>query len=95
MFQKDLKRRILGEREEKPRIKQDLEKQKREEEAREHATRSAAVVASQLKNKGKGVLEGSSSPSLTTIEDMSEKGAELKIIFEKVNPKRQKIIAVC
>ena len=107
LFQKNLKRRTLREREDKLRIKEDLEKQKREEEAREHATRFVVVVPTQPKNKGKGVLEGPSSPSLTTIEDMSEKGAEPKRNFKKVgsqlqteteltelNPKRQKIVAV-
>ena len=105
-FQKDLKRRILWEREDKLEIKQDVEKEKREEEVREHAERSTAAVAAQPKDKGKGVLEVPSSPSLTTMEDMSEKGAELKRKFEKtgsqlqtqeeltkVDPKRQNIVA--
>ena len=53
----------------------------REEEVREHATRSVAAVSAQSENKGTCVLEGPLSPSLTTIEDMSEKGAELKRNF--------------
>ena len=73
-FQKDIKRRTPREREDKLKTKQDLEKEKREEEAREHAARSDVVVGAQPKNKGKGVLEGPLIPSLTTMEDILEKG---------------------
>ena len=48
---------------------------------REHAARSVAVVGFQSENKGTGVLEGPLSPSLTAIEDMLEKGSELKRNF--------------
>ena len=58
MFQKDLKRINMREREDKLRIKQDLEKRKREEEVTEHAARFAVAFAAQPENKGKGVLEG-------------------------------------
>ena len=84
-----------------------FEKEKREEEAREHAARFATAVGAQSENKGIGFLEGPLSPSLTAIEDMSEKGAEIKINFEKfeyelqaetelteVNPKRLNTVAV-
>ena len=66
-----------------------FENEKREEEAREHAARSAAAVAAQPMDKGKDVLEGPSSPSLTTIEDMSEKGEKIKRNFEKVRSQLQ------
>ena len=44
---------------------------------REHVTRSIVVVVAQPKNKGKGILEGPSNPSLKKIEDMSKKEEEL------------------
>ena len=83
LFQKHLKKRNIREREDKFEIKEDLGKQKREE-AKEHAARFVVVVAAQPKDKGKCVLEGPSSPSLTTMEGMLEKKAELKINFEKI-----------
>ena len=52
-----------------------IEKEKREKEAREHATRFAAIVVAQYEKKGTGVLQGQLISSLTTMEDMSKKGA--------------------
>ena len=105
LFQNHLKKRTLREREDKLEIKQDLEKEKREEEMREHVARSVVDVVAQPKNKGRGVIESPWSPSLTIMEDMSEKGVEIKRNFEKVgsqlqtqeeltevNPKRLKIV---
>ena len=88
-YQKDLKIRTLRERGDKLKIKQDLQKEKTEEEVREHATRSAVVLASQPKDKGKGVLEGPSSPSFTTMEDTLHKGVELKRNLEKIRSQLQ------
>ena len=84
-----------------------IEKEKREKEAREHASRFAAAVGAQSEKKRTDVLEGRLSSSLTTIEYVLEKGVELKRKFEKlgfelqfktnltkVNPKRLKSVAV-
>ena len=61
MYEKDLKRRIMLERENTLELKQDLDKEKTEQEAREYLARS---VVARSKDKGKGVLQGPCSPSL-------------------------------
>ena len=52
------------ERENKLELKQDFDKEKIEQEAREYLARYVVVVAAQCKDKGKGVLQGPCSPSL-------------------------------
>ena len=83
-YEKHLNRRILQERANKLALKQDLDKEKTEQEVREYSTRSAVAVATRSKDKGKGVLQSPSSPSLCRMEDMLEKGVELNINFEKM-----------
>ena len=87
MYEKDLKRRILLERANKLELKQDLDKEKTEQEAREYLARSDVVATARSKDKGKSVLQGPSSPSLCKMEDTLEKGIELKINFEKLGSK--------
>ena len=84
VYENDLKRRILLERANKLELKQDLDKEKTKQEAREYLERSTVVVVARSKDKGKGVLKGPSSPSLRRMEDMLEKGVELKRNFEKL-----------
>ena len=79
-YQKDLKIRTLQERGDKLKIKQYLQKEKIEDEAREHAVSSVAVVAAQPKDKGKCVLEGPTSSFLCRMEDTVDKGVELYLI---------------
>ena len=83
-YEKDLKRRIFLERANKLELKQDFDKEKIEQEAREYLARYAVAIATQSKEKGKGVLQGPSSPSLCKMEDTLEKGVELNINFEKL-----------
>ena len=78
-YQKDLKTRIVQERGDKLKIKQDLEKEKTKQEVREDTSSSVVALVAQPKDKGKHVLEGSSSCCISTMEDTLQKGAELKI----------------
>ena len=70
-----MKRITLRERGDKLKIKQDLEKEKMKQEGREHVASFVVSFVAQPKDKGKGVLEGSSSASITTMEDKLQKGA--------------------
>ena len=79
-YEKDLKRIILQERANKFELKQDLDKEKTEQEVREYLARSTVDVAAQPKEKGKGILQGPASPSLCRIEDTLDKGVELYLI---------------
>ena len=81
-YQKVLKTRTLREIRDKLKIKQDLEKEKTEQEVREHATSSTAALIAQPKDKGKGVLEGSSIPFITKMEDTLQKGENSKEILK-------------
>ena len=65
-------------------LKQALDKEKIEQEAREYLARSDVVATARSKDKGKSVLQGPSSPSLCKMEDTLEKGVELNINFEKL-----------
>ena len=84
-YQKYLKIRILHEREAKLKIKEDLQKENKKNEAREHATISATALAAQPMNKGKGILDGPSSPHVSSLENTLQKGAEFKRNLEKIN----------
>ena len=61
-YQKDIKVHTLHYRETKLKIEQDIEKQNTEKEEKEQAAIYVAALATQPKDKGKGVLEGPSSP---------------------------------
>ena len=56
VYENDLKRRILLERENKLELRQDLDKEKIEQEAREYLSRSIVAVDARSKDKGKGVV---------------------------------------
>ena len=73
-YQKDLKTRILGERGDKLKIKEDIQKEKTKQEAREDAASSVVSLVAQPKAKGKRVLQGSSSFCIGTMEDTLQKG---------------------
>ena len=55
-YEKDVKRIILIERANHLELKQDFDKEKIEQEAREYLSRFVAAVAARSKDKGKGVL---------------------------------------
>ena len=55
-YQKDLKTRIVGERGDKLKIKEDLQKDKTEQEAREDGESFVVALVAQPKDKGKHVL---------------------------------------
>ena len=84
MYEKDLKRRILLERANKLELKQDLDKEKIEQEVSEYLARCVVVVAARPKDKGKGVLQGLVIPSLCRMQDTLDKKVELYLI-EKEN----------
>ena len=71
----DLKIRNLCERGDKLKIKQDLQKDNTEEEAREHVANSIAIHP---KDKGKGILDRPSNPSIVEMEVTLQNGAEFK-----------------
>ena len=75
-YQKDLKTRIVRERGDKLKIKEDLQKEKTKQEVREDATSYVVALVAQLKAKGKRVLQGSSSFCIGTMEDTLQKGPE-------------------
>ena len=59
---KDIKDHTLHYRETKLKIEQDLQNQNMEKEAKEQATSFDAALATESKVKGKGILDGPSSP---------------------------------
>ena len=63
-YQKNLKIRNLLERGDKLKIKWNLQKEKTKEEARESVASSSATHAAQPKDKGKGILDGPSTPGI-------------------------------
>ena len=75
-FQKDIKTRILGERGDKLKIKEDVQKEKKKEEAREDGGSSDVSFVAHPEDKGKHVLQGSSSFCVDTMEDTMQKGIE-------------------
>ena len=87
IYEKDLKRRILLERANKLELKQDLDREKKEQEERDYLARSAVVVAARYKDNRKGVLRGPCRPSLCRMEDTLDKGVELYLIEKE---KREK-----
>ena len=68
-YQKEVKTKIVGERGDKLKIKEDIEKEKTKQEAREDAASYVVAFVAQLKAKGKDVLQGSSSFCIGTMED--------------------------
>ena len=68
-YQKEVKTKIVGERGNKLKIKEYLQKEKTEQEAREDAANSIVALVAQPKDKGKHVLQGSSSFYIGTMED--------------------------
>ena len=75
-YQKDLKTRILGERGDKLKTKEDLQKEKTKEEVREDGASSAVAFVAYPKDKGKCVLQGSSIFCIDTMKDMLQKVLE-------------------
>ena len=73
-YQKDLKTIILRERGDKLKIKQDLEKEKIEQEGREHATSSIAALVSQPKEKANMSLKAHTSDVLAQWKIHRRKG---------------------
>ena len=59
-YQKDIKDRTLHYRETKLKIQHDLQKQNMKKEAKEQATIFVVALATESKDKGKGVLDGPS-----------------------------------
>ena len=88
-YQKDIKIRILCEREDKIEINKNIQKEKTKKEAREHAENSATSLASQPRDKGKGVFEGPSSPRLDSMEHVLQKGAGFKMNIELIRSQLQ------
>ena len=84
-YQKGLKIRVLHERGDKLKIKQDLQKEKNEKEAREQEASSISILASQTKDKGKGILDGPPNNHLVSMEDTLQKWEEFKRNLEKIN----------
>ena len=68
-YQNEVKTKIVGKRGDKLKIKEDLEKEKSEQEVTEDATISVVALAGQLKAKGKCVLQVSSIFCIGTMED--------------------------
>ena len=60
-YLKEIKDRTLHYKETKLKIQQDLQKQNMEKEAKEQASSSTAALATECKDKGKGILDGPSS----------------------------------
>ena len=88
-YLKDLKIRILHEREDKLEIKQNLQKEKTEKEAREHEVSFTAALDAQPKDKGKGILDVPPNPHLVSMEDKLRKGAKFKRNLEKISSQLQ------
>ena len=86
-YQKDLKTRILGERGDKLKIKEDVQKEKTEEEVREDGASSAVAYP---KDKGKCVLQGSSTFYVDTMENTLQKGLEQALT--KVGCERDELV---
>ena len=74
-YQKETKDRTLHYRETKLKIEQDIKKQTIEKEEKEKETICGVALATQPKDKGKGVLEGPSIPHPASMEDTLQKGA--------------------
>ena len=74
MYEKDLKRRILRERENRFELKQDIDKEKTEQGVREYLARSVVVVATQSKDKGKGVVKSQLAPPFSEWKIRWKKG---------------------
>ena len=73
-YQKEVKTKKFGERGDKLKIKEDLQKEKTEQEVGEDATSYVVALVAQPKAKGKFVLQGSSSFCIGTMDDTLQKG---------------------
>ena len=73
-YQKEVKTKIVRERGDKLKIKEDLQKEKTEQEVREDSTSSVVSLVAQPKDKEKRVLQGSSIFCIGTMEDTLQKG---------------------